>query len=390
MTRTAFSTPSSPRLLALAMLFGSALAACGGGSDPAASPASETPAAAPSPTAGSSPTPAPSPAPADTAPAAGYAAGSCAVPAAAQAVATSAPDHVVGSGTAASCSSDAVVAAVAQGGVTTFDCGPDPVTITMTKTAKVFNDKPNVVLDGGGKVTLSGGGALRILYQNTCDPAQVWTSSRCDLQDTPQTTVQNLTLVDGNSSAQSYGQSEVYGGGAIYVRGGRLKIVGSRFFRNRCEPDAPDLGGAAVRAFGPSTAAPVYVVGSTFGGAAGYGGQCSNGGALSGLGASFTVLNSLISHNQATGSGGGGGGAIYQDGNRYDLSLCGTSIHDNSATQGGGALFYVSNDRTGTLSITDSLLRANPSGAFETSGLPGIFVLAAPGQPVVTRSTISK
>jgi hypothetical protein len=102
------------------------------------------------------------------------------------------------------------------------------------------------------------------------------------------------------------------------------------------------------------------------------------------------VLNSLMTHNRATGSGGGGGGAVYQDGNGFDLSLCGSSVHDNSASEGGGALFFVSNDRTGTMSITNALLRSNPSGQFETSGLPGIFVLAAPGQPVITGSTISK
>ncbi|KQW38116.1 hypothetical protein ASC76_08675 [Rhizobacter sp. Root404] len=309
------------------------------------------------------------------------------MPSAAQAVSGVAPDRVIGNGTAASCTSDAVVAAVAQGGVIGFNCGSAPVTITMTRTAKVFNDKPDVVLDGGGNVTLSGGGALRILYQNTCDPAQVWTSSRCDLQSTPKLTVQNLTMVDGNSAGQGYGQGEVYGGGAIYVRGGQLKIVNSRFFRNRCEPSGADLGGGAVRAFGP--AAPVTVVGSTFGGAAGYGNQCANGGAISGLGASFAVLNSLFSDNKATGTGGGGGGAVYQDGNKFDLSLCGSSLHDNAASQGGGALFFVSNDRTGTMSLVDSVLKANPSGQFETAGLPGVFVLAAPGQPVVTRSTLS-
>jgi S-adenosylhomocysteine hydrolase len=123
------------------------------------------------------------------------------VPAAAQAVTGVAADRVVGTGTPASCTSDAVVAAVAQGGVIGFNCGAAPVTITMTRTAKVFNDKPDVVLDGGGKVTLSGGGALRILYQNTCDPAQVWTSARCELQDQATHTVQRLTLSDGISSA---------------------------------------------------------------------------------------------------------------------------------------------------------------------------------------------
>ena len=55
----------------------------------------------------------------------------------------------------------------------------------MTATAKVFNDKPDVVLDGGGLVTLDGLGARRILYQNTCDPAQVWTTRHCQDQDAP-------------------------------------------------------------------------------------------------------------------------------------------------------------------------------------------------------------
>jgi hypothetical protein len=322
------------------------------------------------------------------------------VPAAAQAVATGAPDHVVGNGSVASCTSDAVVAAVAQGGKITFNCGSDPVTITMTSTAKVFNDKPDVVLDGGGKITLSGGSSLRILYQNTCDPAQVWTTTRCDVQDSPKLTVQNITMVDGNSAGQSYGRDDVNGGGAIFVRGGRLKVVNSRFFRNQCEATGPDLGGGAVRAFGTSAAAPVYVVNSTFGGAIGYGNQCSNGGGLSGLGASYSVINTLISHNRAIGNGanparagtpgGGSGGAIYQDGNTFDLSVCGSHVHDNSANEGGGAFFFVSNDLTGTMSITDSLLEANPSAGFETAGLPGIFVLARSGQPVVSNSTIRK
>ena len=130
------------RRLSLTVLFCSALGACGGGSDAAASGALAAAPTAPTTQA---------PAPADASPAAGHSGGHCAIPAAAQAVALAAPDHVVGNGTAASCSSDAVVAAVAQGGTIGFDCGADPVTITMTRTAKVFNDKPNVVLDGGGK-----------------------------------------------------------------------------------------------------------------------------------------------------------------------------------------------------------------------------------------------
>jgi len=306
---------------------------------------------------------------------------------------------VIGTGTPASCTSAALVSAVAQGGSIRFNCGPSPVTITMTDTAKVFNNRPSVTIDGGGLVTLSGGGVRRILYQNTCDPAQVWTTPNCDTQTTPQLTVQNITMIQGNSAgAQSYGRAEVYGGGAIYVRGGRFKIINSRFFNNQCESTGPDLGGAAVRAFG--TQGPVYVVGSTFGGASGYGNQCSNGAALSGLAASYSVFNSLFSHNAAQGNGanpqrpgtpgGGSGGAIYQDGNTIDLSVCGSAFNNNTANEGGSAVFFVSNDRSGTMSLTDSLFESHPFGQFETAGMPGFFVLAAPGQPVITRTTIRR
>ena len=71
----------------------------------------------------------------------------------------------------------AVVNAVALGGKIRFNCGASPVTINMTSTAKVFNNRPDVTLDGQGLITLNGGGNVRILYQNTCDPAQVWTTS---------------------------------------------------------------------------------------------------------------------------------------------------------------------------------------------------------------------
>ena len=308
------------------------------------------------------------------------------------------PTTVVGNGRAASCTSAAVVAAVANGGVVTFNCGTDPVTITMAATARVFNNKPDLVLDGGGKVTLSGGGARRILYQNTCDPSLVWMSATCNLDDSPKTTLQNITFVDGNASGQGYGQQEVYGGGAVFARGGRLSIINSRFFRNQCESTGPDVGGAAVRALEMSRASPVYVVNSTFGGADGYGNVCANGGGLSTIGTSYAVINSVFTHNKAVGVGanpqragtlgGGSGGAIYMDGNRFELSLCGTVVRNNTANEGGGAIFYVSNNRSGTMSIAHSTLSANPSAGFETAGLPGMFVIAEPGQPVITGSSI--
>ena len=52
-----------------------------------------------------------------------------------------------------------------------------------------------------------------------------------------------------------------------------------------------------------------------------------------------------------------------------------TVIEDNHANEGGGAIFFVSNDLSGTLRIEDSTLRRNPSDGFETRGFPGIFYL---------------
>ncbi len=317
--------------------------------------------------------------------------GTCTVPAEAGEEDSSNPDTVVGDGTPESCTADAFITAVVQGGVITFDCGPEPVVITLDRTAKVFNDQnPDIVIDGGGQVTLSGGGRVRILYQNTCDPDQVWTTSHCDDQDHPRLTVQNLTFIDGNA------KSEEDGGGAIFVRGGRFKAVNSRFFNNVCDDVGPDVGGGAIRVFDQFEDRPVYVVNSTFGGE-GFGNVCSNGGALSSIGVSYTVINSVLTHNEAIGyganperpgtPGGGSGGAIYNDGNTFTLSICGTEIAHNSANEGGGAIFFVSNDRTGTLVIEDSLLEDNPSAGFETQGYPGIFVLAD-GDPQVRNSVI--
>ena len=328
-------------------------------------------------------------------PPAGNPDGACEVPAEAGLEDASSPTTVVGTGTPASCTGDAFVEAVAKGGVITFNCGPAPATIVLDRTAKIFNDKgPKIVIDGGGKVTLSGGGKARILYQNTCDEAQTWTTSHCQDQDHPRLTVQNLTFVDGNA-----GDDAEEGGGAIFVRGGRFKLVNTRFFNNRCAAEGPDVGGAAVRVLSQHEGRPVYVVNSTFGGREGFGNVGSNGGALSSIGVSYTVINSLFSHNAAVGRGanpardgtpgGGSGGAIYNDGNTFTLTLCGVNAHDNEANEGGGAVFFVSNDRSGSLIIRDSVLRANPSRGFETEGFPGIFVLAQ-GDPAVSGSTLEK
>lgn len=320
--------------------------------------------------------------------------GHCGIPEDARPVDTSAPDRVVGTGTPESCTGAAFVDAVAQGGVIAFDCGPDPVTIELSETAKVFNDKGDVTIDGGNKVTLSGGGRTRILYMNTCDPAQVWTTDHCNNQDHPKLTVQNITFDRGAHFGDDDGNG---GGGAIFASGGRFKAVNAVFVRNRCDDRGPDVGGAAIRVFQQFDDLPAYVVNCTFGGSEALGNECSNGAGLSSIGVSWTVLNSLFTHNRAVGDGanpmregtegGGSGGAIYNDGGRMTLRVCGTRIEDNRANEGGGAIFFVSNDRTGSLVIEDSELRRNPSEGFESEGFPGIFVLAS-GEPRISGSLL--
>jgi hypothetical protein len=295
----------------------------------------------------------------------------CAIPSGAGLEDVSNPTTVVGTGTPLSCTSNAFVNAVAQGGIITFDCGPDPVTITLESTAKVFNDTgPEIVIDGGGLVTLSGGNQRRILYMNTCDPNQVWTTSHCQNQDHPRLTVQNLTFINADST----NEPEYDGGGAIWARGGRFKVVNSRFYNNECGPVGPDLGGAAIRVFSQYEGLPVHVVNSTFGGASGLGGTCSNGGGISSIGVSWTILNSVFSHNNAIGEGGnppdsgtpggGSGGAIYNDGNTMTLSVCGSRINYNEVNAYGSAIFFVTNDHTGNIVIDRSVITDNIGGSW--------------------------
>jgi hypothetical protein len=112
-------------------------------------------------------------------------------------------------------------------------------------------------------------------------------------------------------------------------------------------------------------------------------GVCSNGAALSSIGVSWSVYDSTFTRNRAIGRGanparggtpgGGSGAGMYFDGNTFRVLLAGVTMTRNHAREGGGAVFFVSNDRTGTLEIRSSTLRHNPSDGFETD--PGIYFL---------------
>ena len=170
-------------------------------------------------------------------------------------------------------------AAVARGGLIRFSCGPDPVTITLERTAKVVNTSSRVVLDGDGRVTLSGGGVRRILYMNTCDGAQVWTTSHCNDQESPRLVVRQM----GSPTATRQVRPRM-AGRRRHLRARRPRE--DRRLQFAREPVGPDGSRPGRR----SRASPEPVRRparrrrrSSF-----TGGRCSNGSALSSISVSWT------------------------------------------------------------------------------------------------------
>ena len=88
-------------------------------------------------------------------------------------------------------------------GTVTFNCGPIPVTITVTSTKTISAD---TTIDGGGVITISGGNSVGVFSVNTG----------------VKFTVQNLAIANGNSAN--------YGGG-IYSWG-TLTVTNSTFSGN--------------------------------------------------------------------------------------------------------------------------------------------------------------
>jgi hypothetical protein len=304
--------------------------------------------------------------------------GSCGagVPAKAQAVSTASPTAVVGTGTAASCTFSALQTAVTAGGVITFNCGPDPVTIRVTATLNVPSTK-NTVIDGGRKITLDGGGAVQIMR---------FYSGNFQANDNG-LTLQHIALTGGKTTpteaiptapapcSQGYNDGE---GGALYMRDGYLVVVDSIFTNNVGAPLGPDTGGGAIYVLGSKGG--VWISGSTF-----TNNQASNAGAVGGLFAELNIYNSLFKDNKAIGhdannnepskcsainndqnetGSGGNGGAIYSDGNDVDVNLCGDAILNNAAGVNafGGGLFFTSNNFGGDLKIADTTMTGNTGG----------------------------
>lgn len=300
------------------------------------------------------------------------------VPASGQPADSSHPTSVVGSGSAASCTYAALATAVQKGGIITFNCGADPVTIAVTATLELPTTV-DTVIDGGNLVTLDGGKAVRILDFNSGD----FQANEHRL------TLQHLTLVNGKTTpteaippapapcSQGFNDGE---GGALYMRDGNLTVIDSTFRGNQAAPLGPDTGGGAIYVLGSKHGA--LIVKSTFDG-----NTASNAGAVGGLFTELDIYDSLFSGNKAIGhdannnepdkcsamnngqnetGSGGNGGAVYSDGNDVNVTLCGDAILGNAAGTNafGGGLFFTSNNFGGVLSITDTTMTGNTGGSW--------------------------
>ena len=287
---------------------------------------------------------------------------SCATPI--SAVNTAGNTNVVGDGTPASCTESAFEAAIAAGGVVTFNCGPSPYKLVLSSTKSITQD---TVIDGGNLVTLDGGGQVRQLLLNT---------NNFDAT-TPTLTLQNITLANGHGTDNA-GTGAPTGGGAVYRYGGTLNVINSQFINNIGPASGQDSAGGAIYSVGVGT---TTVVGSTF-----QGNQASDGGALGNLGASVDLVNDTIQGNKATGTGGnpgngGNGGGVYMDGAHIVITMCGTHIDGNQGNAYGGGFFFVDDALAGTAAIDQSSFNGN-----STAFAGGLYLQGATG--TLTNSSV--
>jgi len=284
------------------------------------------------------------------------------------------PTTVVGTGTASSCTEALLASALTAGGVVTFDCGSAPATITVTKTIELPTDKDTVV-DGAGKITIDGGGAVRILDWNSAN-------YRANMHSL---TLQHVTFAHGHAvgtmiyAAAPLPCSSGYydgAGGALQMRDGVLHVIDSTFVNNEAEKLGPDVGGGAIYLSGSLAG---VVVGSTFLNNSG-----SNSGAIGSLNSELDVVNSTFQGNAALGFGansndpskcsvvaktgqnqvgsGGNAGAIGIDGGSDGThTFCGDTFKANTSGKGalGGALARTPDAAKQTTTIDRCLFDGN-------------------------------
>ncbi len=311
---------------------------------------------------------------------------------------------VVGSGTPASCTAQALAAALVDGGSLTFSCGGSPHTIVVTQTFDVT--APATVVDGGNLITLQGQG-VRLFNHHTF--GNLGSSTL---------TLQNMTLTGGFASGATanevnggairsvFGAAQPqfkpalvidhvtftnndvmltsvpagsaaydFGGGAIYTQGGAVLVRASQFMDN----DANNGAGGAIHVL--QSALTIMDSSFTNNTALGATARDSLGGAISldglgGEGGLFRVERSTFTNNRAYNSGGAIHVNMYENSSSaqiVDSSFVGNAVVGGARAQGGalGGGGTSSGGATGnpTISLSGSLFTGN--SARRTVGAEG-------------------
>lgn len=280
---------------------------------------------------------------------------------------TSTPTTVVGNGVG-TCALPSLLAAVAKGGVITFNCG-GAFTFTLTQPIELPIGK-DTVIDGGHNIVLDGGNATRVLDFNSPNFRATRTT----------VTLQHLEIVHGKATGTpiptapgkcSQGTNIDGGGAGIFVRDGVLHVIDVVFNGNKAASTGPDVGGGAIYAEG---SLDVTVVGSSFILNSG-----SNGGAIGSLNSDVTLVNDTFTGNAATGTGGnsidascavnggqvgngGNSGAVAIDGGSDGTAtICGCAFAQNTAGAFGGALFRTADAATQAVNVDQTTFDGNTS-----------------------------
>lgn len=282
---------------------------------------------------------------------------------------------LVGNGTPASCTEAALDAALVGGGSVSFRCGLNPTTITITSYKMISTPTrkvPATIIDGGGRIILSGGDGTGIIVNqggvltlaNLSISGGGANGNTSAIQNYGRLTVSNSTLSNNHGAYggaifnSGQGQLTVsksilsdnsgLDGGAIFNTG-RLTVTDSSLINNRAAKDPGVVdniseGGAIL-----SLAGSLTVTRSSFSG-----NSADRGGAVTFLSEKFTVTDSTFSSNHARTYG----GAL----NVTTVTVSNSTFFDNRTDSGGvgGAIACGSGSR---LMVSNSTFVSNHSSS---------------------------
>ncbi len=206
-------------------------------------------------------------------------------------------------------------ALVAGGGPHTFACGA-PTTITTSTTKVITKD---VILDGDGYVTISGGSAHRVL----------------EMTPSVSLELRNMTISNGYVA-------NGHGGGILNAAGATVTIVDSTISNNRTHGYWSN--GAGIHNMTGALTITRSVIDSNLAS-----GNYSSGGGVDNWAGTLVVTDSTISNNQVWGDGGG-------IRNYYgSASIVGSTIVGNRASSEGGGV----SNREGPVTVVNSTISGN-------------------------------